>query len=419
MRSNSPFKYRSPRVRWIDYARRSWQRLGFLTIVCRLADSATSTTLEGITSRFEGAIGSLQDVPSEMADDVDSYLQTHRRLPSNKAKSAKVQLQDIYLSDSRLPSHSGAITGDMNAAGYRHSVHVEIPSWAVRLRLIRKENYTLTNRGKTLMAIKNPARLPIDRFESDWNPLLLSPGERYLYLNCLLDSDGDLIRQIFLNLEFRGKQFSRSEIGEIAAASLVEISNTHLRRSYSGQSRAMATAISNTVNSIATQKGSAMGPRESIATPRTEPLVDCRILDRPDESIYTYQVSNKAIGFLTGLTQSETIDEFLEEKLASCVTGLTETNYESDPGKVLAYMAQSYKQLRSGMGYCSIREVASLAVALALNSQSGFFELRDVEIAIREAGREYGKQIRFAKSRQGDIAQLRIDTKLAARLADG
>src|SRR5687768_2173944 len=122
-------------LRWIDYARRSMQRLGFLKWTLDLASPTRGQSLESLTRRFFDSVTKLVDVPPELRDAIEEYIrfqQLHRRY---KPGVSRVEIQDIYLSDPRLPSHSGAITGDLERRGYRHSVYVEPPTWATRLRL--------------------------------------------------------------------------------------------------------------------------------------------------------------------------------------------------------------------------------------------------------------------------------------------
>ena len=418
--NGSPFTYRPPVVRWVDYARRSWQRLGYLTIVTALADSSTGTTLEGLTSRFEAVVTRLHEIPDSTRGQVIDYIRSHRpnRYPRSNGTIARVELQDLYLADPRLPSHSGAITGDMEAAGYRHAVYVEIPAWAMRLRLLRRENYTITDRGKALLRLRSGGLRYLHEYDPVSNPFLLTVGERYFFLYCVLDADGDLIQRVFSSLLTREAPFTRSDVGEIAADSLVRLSDERLRRVLSGQTRTIASRMTATVESVRNRSGAGMGPRESVATPRTEPLVDCGLLCRADPTAYSYRVTDEGREFATEMVQSRSIDEFLEARLAACTAKLANLDLPAGTNEVFPYIARSYALLRSGLGYCSIREVALLAVSMALDRQSRLFELCEAERAIAEAARRYGREVRFTKSRQGDIALVRIAPRVLAELTD-
>jgi hypothetical protein len=418
MAERPPFYYRGPPLRWIDYARRSWQRLGNLTILCSLSDPGNGTTLEGLTSKYQGLITSLQDIPDELKERVINYVRSYRpnRYPKKDGSISRVELQDLYLSDERLPSRSGAITGDMGSAGYRHAVYVEIPAWAVRLWLLRANNYTLTDRGKALLGVRPVGLAAFRLFDAVNNPYMLVPGERYLFLYCILDADGDLIQKISPAFLSHEATLTRSEIGNLVADSLEKLLREKIRPSTGGQEMNIAERVTLTVKSVRLQKGSGMGPRESVATPRTEPLVDCGLIQRISSNSYTYQPTTFGRHFFSTLTNSVSIDEFLRTQLAYSIA--------SPKGKtvdfpfVMQYIVRSYARLRSGLGYCSIREVAVLAVAMALNESSNYFELFDAEQAIAEAAHKYGKDVRFTKSRQGHIALVRIATRVIAEYRD-
>lgn len=414
--NDSPFKRRVPLLRWIEYARRSWQRLGHLTMVSSLAHPATGTTLEGLTSRFEEVITRPHDVPPELQGQVSEYIRSHRRNRYSNGHDLvhRVELQDLYLSDGRLPSKSGAITGNMQAAGYRHAVYVEIPAWGVRLRLLRQDNYTLTDRGRALLKVRAGNSLTLRSFDPSVNPFLLTEGECYFFLYCILDADGDLIRKLLPALSVRGKTFTRSEVGERLMESLKALSVERLSGVNEPTARALSRRIAATVSSVAKQRGLGMGPRESIATPRTEPLVDCGLLCRTDDISYSYRLPDSACQFAMALSSAESLDDFLELHLAESTARLRGKPRERDTSGMLPFIGRSYQQLRSGLGYCSIREVALLAVALALDAESGLFELRDVERAISDMGRTSGDDVRFTKSRQGDVAQFRMSTRMLA-----
>ena len=420
MNRKSPFPSRRPILRWVDYARRSWQRLGHLRIVCSVADPATGTSLQGLTSRFEGIVTSLHKIPGGFEDQVGAYIRTYRTSQNSRrnGSATQLELQDLYLSDSRLPSQSGAITGDMSSAGYRHAVYVEMPAWGVRLRLIRRHNYTLTDRGKVLLRLRQGETGSVRVFNPNTNPYLLTPGERYFFLFCILDVDGDLLRSVLDNVSLRKDAFSRSEVGNIAADALVGLLNDRFSRPMGGQERVVRDRIAATVKSLANQKSSGMGPRESVATPRTEPLVDCGLLVRTDRNSYSYRMSEEGRQFARALVQAQSIDDFLMAGLAKWSVLLSggAPLFYSNPEDVVRYVARSYSLLRSGLGYCSIREVALLADAMAIDEGVGFFELADAEQAVSEMARRYGKGVRFTKSRQGDIAQVRIAPQVLAQV---
>ncbi len=422
MAEGTPFPRRRPTLRWIDYARRSWQRLGHLRVVCSLAHPGNRTNLEGLSNRFQSAVTALHRIPVGFQGRVQEYARVYRgnRYRGRKDPLAPVELQDLYLSDPLLPSQSGAITGDAATAGYRHAVYVEMPTWGVRLQLLRRENYTLTDRGKVLRGLRRTSDEDIRKFNADSNIYLVTPGERFFYLHCVLDVDGDLIQGILSRLLQREGPLTRRDVGHIAAEALQELSASKLRRVSGGRERNIKDKIATTIRAIENQKGSGMGPSESVATPRTEPLVDCGILERTDRNNYEYRLSDKGREFAQALANSPSIDHVLETELARWSVGLS--GGRSSPSDrrrdVNHFLAKGYSELRSGLGYCSIREVALMATALAIDEDDCSFEVADAEYAISDLARIHGRDVRFTKSRQGTIAQVRIAPRVLVEMTD-
>ena len=163
-----------------------------------------------------------------------------------------------------------------------------------------------------------------------------------------------------------------------------------------------------------------MGPSESVATPRTEPLVDCGIFERTGRNSYNYLISEKGRQFASALVEAHSIDSVLENGLAQWSVHLSNGgNAPRDKtGAMRPFIAKGYSLLRSGLGYCSIREVAVMATAMAIDEGACSFELADVENVISELARNHGRDVRFTKSRQGEIAQVRISPRVLAELAD-
>ncbi len=422
MDKKTPFPHRRPILRWVDYARRSWQRVGHLRVLCAVAHPGTRTNLEGLSNRFESVVTALHDVPEGFQDRVREYIRAYRRNRYRGRENllSSVELQDLYLSDPLLPSQSGAITGDAATAGYRHAVYVEMPTWGVRLRLLRRDNYTLTDRGKVLRGLRRNSNEDIRTFNASSNIYLVTPGERFFYLYCVLDVDGDLVKGIFSYLLQQERSFSRREVGHIAAKTLENLSASRLSRVVGGQERLVKDRIAATIKSIGSQTGSGMGPCESVATPRTEPLVDCGILERTDKSSYDYHLSDEGRKFAQALVESASIDDFLETNLAKWSVDLSKNGEAlgNEPRDVRHFIAKGYSQLRSGLGYCSIREIAMMATAMAIDEGACPFELADAEYAISELARNHGRDVRFTKSRQGEIAQVRIAPRVLAGFND-
>src|SRR5262249_13559976 len=140
-------------MRWLSFARGSSQRVGSLLAVVSASSDARPVSLEGITRAYEPLLRRTIRVPEEQIAEVSTYLNRQHlweRYPSlrnadaNALVGARIQVQDYWLADPSMPSASGAIT---------ERVTMEPPQLAAALRLLRTENYTLTDRGKAMRVV--------------------------------------------------------------------------------------------------------------------------------------------------------------------------------------------------------------------------------------------------------------------------
>lgn len=395
-------------LRWIDYARRSMQRLGFLKVVLRLASTSRSQTLESLTRAFHATVTEKLAVRPQQRVAFADYVrdqQLHRRYQSD---SETAQVQDIWLSDPILPSHSGAITGDLERAGYRHAVYVEMPTWATRLRLIREHNYTLTDRGRVLLMFgtDSPETLTTDGIA---NPLYLNESERYICLFALLDADGDLLASMFRNL-LNEPGFTRATAGEAAVEALQEFRAHRLKNTSVGPLQQVRARVDRTIAAVKKQRAGGLGPKESLATPRTEPLVDCGVLTKTHAGSYEYAFTKWGKTFLQNLTAAPSVSDFLESGLSTAMALASARRVSAQPS--LEAIQPPYTRLRSGLGYVSMRELAVAATAQALKSPSEpLFEILSVEEALKRSAHENSRYVRLAHGRTGGLAQVRIDQR--------
>jgi hypothetical protein len=404
------------------------QRLGYLKILVAIADSLGSTTLQGLTTRFEAAVTAKHRVPDHVLPRAIDYV-TEQKLPrypnlrsrrheARGSPSPVIEIQDLYLSDPALTASSGAMTGDQERKGYRHAVYVEMPPWAISLGLLRRDNYSVTDRGRALLSLAPRTMEQFRAFDTEANPFLLDQAERVLFLYALVDADGDLLRCTYQRVLGKTGSFSRSEVGDQIAEALLELRRDSLKRPSSAQELAMIQKMEKVELSVRNQSGSGMGPRESVATPRTEPLVDCGVLSKTSRNAYVYECTEGGRRFLERLIRADSATEFIENGLATAAAdmfGIATRKMPSD--EILARVAKSYARLRKGLGYMSLREVTALSVAEAIRDGAPGFELRDAEEVVLRAGGTYGHKVRFTRGRTPGAVQFRFDKRLVEELA--
>ena len=391
----------------MEYARRSMQRLGFLKWLLTLASASRTQSLESLTRTFHAAITKHVPIPDDKRQSFEEYLQLRERRTGD---TSYAQRQDLYLSDPEMPSRSGAITGDLERAGYRHAVYVEVPTWAARLRFLRAQNYTLTDRGRVVL-LCGDSNSTEPSPASSTNPLLLTLPERYVFMYCLLDADGDFLAAMFRRLLSK-EIFARVDAATAALEALEELRSTRLKHVSAGRLLELRLKMDKTISAMRNQRqGGGLGPRESVATPRTEPLVDCGILSKPQADKYEYNFSTWGRTFLEELTSVDSVTHFLENGLSHGFASLTCQRVNNGLPE-LRIVEHAYTDLRSGLGYVSLRELSLLTVAQLLYSPAySLVEIARVEDALKRASSESGRMVRLALGRSGGIAQVRIDKR--------
>lgn len=387
----------------MDYARRSMQRLGYLKILIALSSPSSSTTLEGITGRFQRAITKLEPVPAGLHGRLMEYAMEQRRaLRSSLKDDLRAQLQDLYLSDPRLPSKSGAITGDPTK-DYRHTVYVEVPPWAIGLGLLRNRNYTQTDRGRILGHLDDTVATCLASFCADTNPFILTTAERFFFLFCLLDSDGDILFRLFQRSFHERAQLTRTDVGREIVVVLRELIAGPWKNA-----RGLAARAAAVVKAAEGSSGEGMGPLESLATPRTEPLVDCGILRRTGRT-YEYELTEAGRDFVEDIRNSPSLAHFIESSLAGAVTRSVRYPSGINENVIWQRILECYRLLRTGLGYVAIRELALFAVTRQIGADQAPFELDDAVNAITKAPQTWGRAVRLAQSRTRGGGQVRID----------
>jgi hypothetical protein len=396
----------SPHI--LGYARGSWQRLGHLKMLCSIASPSNSTNLEGVTSQFQTAICRLVSIPPDSREQVAHYIKYHRYVQYYKGLPDTIEAQDLYLSDPRLPSQVGALTGRLRGVDYLHMEYVEIPAWAVRLKLLREGNYTLTDRGKILNIISSS----VDNSRSEGtkreeNPFILSEGEKFLFIYWLLEADGDVIKKLYTKIVQRNEEITVGIFRE-----------TMLQVTRDLTSEPASHSISSSTETDLLQKMIKALERNSdqIVIPRIEPLVDCGFIIKHDRN-NTYKMPINSRIFLDIFNEYATIDEFLDLGLAKAVINLLGIKSKRSEQHIRRYIAGSYLKMRTGLGYCSILELAMLTIATAINEYDDYFEIHDVKQCLLSLSAEFGSNVRFTKNRQGDIALVRIERKLAENIS--
>lgn len=407
-------------MRWLTFARVSSQRIGSLLAVVASGSDSRPTNLEGITRLYEPTLRHPVVIPPERAIHVHEYLnrqhlwERYRSLKKTDAAAiagSEIQIQDLWLSDPSLPSASGAITD---------RVLDEPPQLAAALRLVRGENYTLTDRGKAFRLAGETEVTSIREKNIDTNPFLLSSTSRLFSLWTFLEEDFDFLRASYaIQLDSLGSTFTRMDFAMRLDEACDQLRQAWVRRVRTGKDRerlVRLAEIQEKIRDIRAEKDSGQlatwgGGRtpDQLATIRLEPLVDIGLLGRARFD-YDYTISDAQRTFFTEMIDSESANEFLDHRLFHAF--LTAMEVEPTPiGKdeIWSRIKIAHAAVRSRLGYASFKEVVVLAMSVMANERLGpCFELQDGIDVIQEQQKEQPRAVRFGVTRGGGLTYIKI-----------
>jgi hypothetical protein len=283
---------------WIDSTRKSMQRLGFLSCVCSLASPDRPGAVSDLARKLYEALSKRHTVDLGPASRLAEYL-VENKLPSTVryseldasrlGKSATypfgVEAQDLQLSDSLLPSSTGAITRDV----------VDEPvKLAVQLGLLRDSNVTLTGTGQLVRLLRPTAHS--DLRDLGPNPLALTPGERLIWSVVLWQADRDVLRDLLPVLIDQGA-FTRSSAGDLLPGVLERVIARHAKRAITADDRARLSRLDAVRKSVASRLGLPSGgtgrSREQFITLRLETAVDLGYLSKENRGGYEYRTNDR------------------------------------------------------------------------------------------------------------------------------
>jgi len=190
--------------RVLDSAKRPMQRLGYLKHLLNRCAALETSSLETLGHDLTEV--ATRQVRISLTPALAEYVRrrltdgTYRVLRGqvaawerqDTASQAFLEMQDLYLSDPRLPSR----TGKLVAEDWR-----KYPYLGVHLGLIRAGTWSPFERGLVLLRLTPKAELEAFReYKPEANPMPISTGQRMLLLYCLLENDGDVLKQLYVRL---------------------------------------------------------------------------------------------------------------------------------------------------------------------------------------------------------------------------
>jgi len=391
-----------PVARWIELTAEGMQRLGHVKALVSLCAPTRLTSSQALNIELSRLLRNMVPVgePSEAGQ---RYFGTRKK---SRGKEGKVELQDAFLSDVRMPSQTGSLTDKAFEDG-------QIVNLAVALGLLRPKNFSLTPLGEILQQITDERKvMPFKAYSAECNPYLLKPGERALFLFCLVSADGDVLKRLYPKLLDFGADFHRAQAGDKLAEVFREMASDFKTKAQTVVEFSTIRKLQEYARTIENQPiTSHSGVREQRVTLRLEAFVDLTLLEKEDVSKYAYRFTAGGKCFSRKMKEVEEIEAFLNECFFQTVNecwGLG-ARIVDEPQEIIRLVAPPYLRLKSDLGYAPIQEMLLLANLTAIqNAPKSLFELRNGVQAVKALQKEHPDDIRFSVDRRGHIRYVKF-----------
>ncbi len=397
--------------------RRSMQRVGFIKHLLWHASKSATNSISNLGKELITAVS--RKVSVGLTPQLQEYIKKsltssqHENLRAAALKASEetsdnlkvqVEIQDVYLADSNIPSHRGRLVSD----DWNRYVYL-----ALDLGLLRKGTYSLLVRGQALLSFvsedeKNAFNISGDTsYQERANPFFLTVQQKILLLFSFVEGDGDVLRRLYPKVLGITERFIDKECGEYLPEIYRIISKEYRPKTRSGDDLQRVQKLLDTAAKIeAVKEKSAPGgknPREHAITIRLEPFVDIGLLGKPDPFAYQYQITDATKTFFEALINSESIDHFLQHSFFNSANKALVLNGEHkiDRETMLSTIQKAYIVLKSPLGYAPILEVCLLAGIYSIMERGTYFELAESIEMLKSLQKERPELVRFNVDRWG------------------
>jgi hypothetical protein len=392
-------------------------RLGNLKALAHVTPDGSSTQRDVAKDLWEMLGRTVNPGTKPKFLNLEDYIVAKESLGSERIERSSLELQDVYLSDVRLPSNLGAVP--------RKAVHVLV-DWGAWIGLL-SDTFGATPYTQILTILAAPDGKSFETYVSGGNPYMLSANQKLFFLHQWLSYDGGLIRRLLPKLVSL-KSFDRAQtVGPFREALeelLVELEKTDITGQDAGESGALAKLVEVLGEEAAREKAEpqyrALTGIQRLST-RLEVLVDLGfLLNTSDEGnglklAFKYKGTDatsklsRALEKLgdRGRTESDRFEWFLSEAFFRDVSSLTNSIGKriSDHETLFAHFCRAYSEFAGEVGPRLIKPISLLAAVRAATSGAGYFELSDLKPALVEFRDSLPEQVSLSGGHERGVAE--------------
>ena len=402
------------RIRVLDSANRTMQRLGYLKALAALVNESQTSNLETLGKRLIARVTQRVKLSPPFDQNLQEYAKTRltdrayqelRKTITKNAAPAGVELQDVYLSDPSLPSSTGKLV-ESNWRRY--------PYLGTSLELVKKGTYSALTRSLVLLAVTPTDEIAaFKELNRDRNPLRISSSQATVLLYCLLDNDAEIFLPLLQSLvKHREEVFNERFAGDLLPNILREVSATHAKRSLPAAERERLSVLTKIAKNVAKWRGklyTGSGAREEAIRVRLEPYCDLGMFSKPVREKYDYRVTKAARVLVDHSDEFANTARFLQEGFFAAFAASREIEAKpASNSEAIDALARAGEALKSSLGYTPIPDVGLLAGTWLLCEQERILELNRTVDLLKERQKQDPTFVRFTVDRMGSLAYVKF-----------
>lgn len=392
------------------------QRLGYLKALCALVGDTDTSSLTTLGKRFIERVTKRVRLSAPFDAELKDYARNRLTdgryrdlrkaiLKGDEAVAVSLEIQDVYLADSTLPSRTGKLV-EANWQRY--------PYLGTSLDLIKKGTYSALTRSLVLLAVTPPEELSaFTELDRKHNPLRISDAQSIVLLYCLLDNDAEVLVPLFQNLlASHPGSFDEKTAGDTLPDIFRQIVKQYQDRTIRVEERERLTVINKVAASIEKWRNKPYtggGARQEAITVRLEPFCDLGFLKKPNRDRYEYNTTNALQVLFDRFKSQENTEEFLQQHFFEtfAASHALRVNSASDSEATEA-LVNAGKDLKSSLGYSPITDVGLLAGSRLLTEKGLVLELARTTELLKALQKSDPEFVRFTVDRMGVMAHVKF-----------
>ena len=402
------------RIRVLDSANRTMQRLGYLKPLAALVNEIQTTNLASLGTRLIARVAQRTHMAPPFKPDLQVYARTRltdrtyhdvRKAIMANSAPVSVELQDVYLADVSLPSSTGKLV-EANWQRY--------PYFGTALELVKKGTYSALTRSLVLLAVTPREEISaFKELDREHNPFRISGGQAAVLLYCLLDNDAEVFLPLLrLLVKNREEAFDERFAGDFLPDLLREVVAAHSNRSLPAAERERLSALTKISANIARWKGrpyTGGSARDEAIRVRLEPYCDLGLFSKPAREKYEYRLAKPASVLLEHRDKYADTDAFLQEGFFSAFAQCREiAGTPASDSEAIDALASAGEYLKSSLGYAPITDVGLLAGTRLLVDRARVLELNRTVTLLRNLQKNDPSFVRFTVDRMGSLAHVKF-----------